>query len=589
MKKYSILMLLLMVSAVASAQKKMTIKTGNGQTVEVSCDGISPKEIAIAPDGTVTFKLEKGAEDESPKIITEKPAEPAESEDVDSVDTFVEADSLVERAPVVTENPVDSLDDEVLVADSLYGSDSQQTALGFIANTLAEELSPEYAEFEKEHEGTHPGTERELAKRVAKKFFKEEDVETADAIATLFSGIRFTKDSTFVPTYEQRKPRPSMRTFDIIELSGSLGKDISSISDVAANKIDEEDYGDDTENHNKYGGGIKYSRVYMLGKIVDGKWQPNQVGFAWSWGGLVSYSFEDGVGNYVDVMGKVGVQIGHDICVGVDALLGGGITPYNTFLTDDVNYNLVNKSVFCYKYGVQLWGSLNFSRDTYTCVYGRFIRSVRPSDGKFNLSGDWEMIYEDFDPNSWTVGLAVGYKFGAPEPLSQDKRLKAGIHTGYYLAGNRSMALSASIDRITQVSKSTTLSYGLEIENIFGTKEKGKDCASIMLSTGFEVRQPFNSWFWGTKLLLGIGEYQIVNTSSATNCRIQDYSKRLCGRALLQLSTGFKIGKCSSIFASLRAGYHFGNAMKFENFESNKTENLNGFELSSSLGYSITF
>ena len=84
MKKNSILVLLLMVSAIASAQKKMTIKTGNGQTVEVSCDGISPKEIAVAPDGTVMFKLEKGEVENTP-IVTEKPAVTAEdeSEDVD--------------------------------------------------------------------------------------------------------------------------------------------------------------------------------------------------------------------------------------------------------------------------------------------------------------------------------------------------------------------------------------------------------------------------------------------------------------------------------------------------------------------------
>ena len=580
MKKISILMLLLMVSAVASAQKKMTIKTGKGQTVEITCDGISPKEIAVAPDGTVTFKLEKGTEVEAP--IAERPVE----EDVDSVDTFVETDSLTE---VRQQQLADSLENsDVLVADSLYGSDSQQTALGFIANTLAEELSPEYAAFEKEHEGTHPGTERELAKRVAKQFFKEEDVETADAIATLFSGIRFTKDSTFVPTYEQRKPKPSLRTYDIIELSGSLGKNIEELSQ-GAEDINSEDYGDDTENHKKYGGGIKYSRVYMPGTEIDGKWQPNKVGFAWSWGGLLSYSYEDGIGSYANIMGKVGVQIGHDICIGVDALVGGGITPFNTFLSDDVNYNLINKSAFCLKYGMQIWGSLNFSKDTYTAIYGRFIRSVKPSDGKFNLSGDWEMVYEDFDPNSWTVGLAVGYKFGAPSPLSQDKRLQASLSTGYYFTGSKSMMVSADIERLTQVSKSTTLSYGLNVENVFGNKAEGKNCASVMLSAGFQVCQPFNSWFWGAKLLGGVGEYQVVHASENGNNHIEDFAKMLCGRAALQLSTGFKIGKCSSISCAIRAGYHLGGEIKFDNFDEGSTKNLKGFDLNASLGYNLIF
>lgn len=148
-----------------------------------------------------------------------------------------------------------------------------------------------------------------------------------------------------------------------------------------ANKISEEDYGDDTENEHKYGGGIKYSRVYMKGSIVDGQWKPNPARFAWSWGGLLSYSYEKEIGSYVNAMGKIGVQIGHEICTGVDALAGFGVTPYNTFITNNMNYNIVNKSVWGFKYGVQLWGSLNFSKDTYTAIYGRYIQSVKPADG----------------------------------------------------------------------------------------------------------------------------------------------------------------------------------------------------------------
>ncbi|MBR1601172.1 MAG: hypothetical protein IJ677_06285 [Alphaproteobacteria bacterium] len=586
MKKNSILMLLLMVSAIASAQKKMTIKTGNGQTVEVSCDGISPKEIAVAPDGTVTFKLEKGEVENTP-IVTEKPAVTAEdeSEAADSIDTFAEVDSLVEARPQVA----DSLNDDVLVADSLYGPDSQQTALGFIANTLAEELSPEYAAFEKEHEGTHPGTERELTKRLAKKFFNEDDVETADAIVTLFSGLRFTKDSTFVPTYEQRKPKPLMRKYDVIELSGSLGKDINSLSDAAAGKVKEDDYGDDAENHQKYGGGIKYSRVYIKGEEVDGVWKPNPLGFAYSWGGLVSFSHESKIGLYVDAMGKAGVQIGNDICFGVDALVGAGITPFNTFITNDMNHQIINKSVWCFKYGLQLWGSLNFSKDTYTAIYGRYINSVRPNDGEFNLPKDWEVVLEDFDPSSWTVGLAIGYKFGAYEPLSQDKRLQATLSTGYQICGNKGFSLSAEIDRLTQVSKSTNLTYGLAFENVFENSKRGGNMTSILFSGGFQVRQPQNSWFWGAKLLLGIGEYSVVNSGKNDNYTYEDHSAKPCFKGALQLTSGFKIGKCSQILCNLRAGGHFVNSMKYEGFDESSTKNSVGFDLGASLGYNFTF
>lgn len=587
MKKIFILMLTLTVSMLVSAQKKMTIKTGNGQTVEISCDGISPKEIAVASDGTVTFKMEMGKET-TPNVKTEKSAKTAEieSEEADSTDTFVEVDSLVEARPQVT----DSLETDALVADSLYGSDSQQTALGFIANTLAEELSPEYAAFEKEHEGTHPGTERELTKRLAKNFFSEEDVETADALATLFSGIRFTKDSTFIPTYEQRKPSPSLRVYDDIRLSGSLGQNISGISDAVAGEISEDDYGDDAENHNKIGGGVEYSRAYLLGKEIDGKWQQHPIGFGWSWGGLVSYSYEKEIGSYVNIMGKAGIQIGRDICVGVDALVGAGVTPYNTFISNGINYNTVNKSVWCFKYGVQLWGSLNFSKDTYTAFFGRYIRSVKPNEGDYTFSGDWEVELEDFDPSSWTVGLAVGYKFGTPEKLSPDKRLQASINTGYYFVGNKGMYVSTELERLTQVSKSTTLSYGLTAENAFDKKEKGGDCSSLMLSAGFNVCQPHNSWFWGAKIFGGVGEYPAINVGNVRGSyKVEDFCNKLCIKGALQLTTGFKIGKCSTIYCNLRAGYHSGQEMQFDNFDDASTENIKGFDLGAGLGCSFTF
>lgn len=580
MKKIYILMLMLTVSAFASAQK-MTIKTG-GQTVEISCEGgLSPKEIAVAPDGTVTFKMEDAVKDtmavmsDELEVDTVK-VEGFDEEEADSVDTFVETDSLTETR---------------LEASNLNSRTSgQSTIIGSMANALAEELSPEYAAFNKEHEGTKPASERELVKDIAKQFLNEDDVETIDAIATLFSGIRFTKDSTFVPQYEQRKPKPLIRTYDTIELSGSFGKDISELSDVAANRVKEEDYGDDAENDKKIGGGIKYSHVYTSGKEVDGKWQPNPLGLAWSWGGLFSYSHQQDVGSYVNAMGKAGVQIGTDICVGIDALVGFGVTPYNTFLTNDMNHHIVNKSVWCLKAGVELWGSLNFSKDTYTIIYGRYINSVRPNNGQYNLSKDWEVVLEDFDPSSWTVGLAVGYKFGNYQQLSTDKRLQANISTGYQFCGNKGFAVSVEVDKLKQVSKSTTLSYGIMLENVFENKDKGGSMTSILLSGGFQVRQPYNSWFWGTKLLAGAGEYPVVNKGYTDYYDYEDHCAKPCIRGALQLMTGFKIGKCSQISCSVRAGGHFGKSMKYEGFdEESSTDNITGFDLGASLGYSLTF
>ena len=575
MKKL-ILMLLLTISAAASAQK-MTIKTGNGQTVEISCEGnLKPQAISVASDGTVTLKM--GEE-----------TTPVTSANVAEADSYVETTDSLE-----TENPVFYTGEELetdVKSDSL-ASDSLSTsaAIAAVANAVVEELSPEYAQFNKEHEGTHPGTEKELVKRIAKNYVDEDIVEAADLLTQLFGSIRFTKDSTFVPKYAMRKAKPEWRAYDIVELSGNLGKDISSVSDDMATRITEKDYGDDTENEKKYGGGIKYSRTYMRGTIEDGEWKPNPLGFAVSWGGLFSYAYEQDAGSFVNAMGKVGVQIGHDICFGVDALCGVGIVPYKTFITNDINHNTVSKSAWCFKYGVEGWGSLNFSKDTYTAIYGRYITSIRPATGKYELSKGWNVLYEDFDPSCWEVGLAVGYKFGAPEPLKQEKRLRANISTGYNFTGNKGIFVATEIERFSQVSKSTYLSYGLRVEDAFGSKEKGGDMTSFLLSGGFQVCQPYNCWFWGTKLLGGVGEYPVVNIAKQDKYTVKDYATQLCFRTALQLSGGIQLGKGNTIYCGVRVGGHFGKSITFENFEDGtKVENLSGFDLGASLGYNFTF
>lgn len=197
-------------------------------------------------------------------------------------------------------------------------------------------------------------------------------------------------------------------------------------------------------------------------------------------------------------------------------------------------------------------------------------------------------MYEDFDPNSWTIGLVVGYKFGSPEPLASDKRLQAGLTTGYNFTGNKGMFVSAEVDCLTQVSKSTSLSYGLMVENVFNKEEKGGSMTSVMLSAGFNVCQPNNTWFWGAKLLGGVGEYSVISSGATyDDYTMKDFSSRLCLKVALQLSTGFKIGKCSTVSCSLRAGGHFGKAIDFE--KGTSVENLNGFDLGASLGYNFTF
>ena len=557
-------MLLSLVTAVVSAQK-ITIKTANGQKVEISCDGMVPNQVIVVND-SVILKMNPGMIEANKDDFTA-----SVDEEPDSVDTFVSAE--------LDEEATDSI---ITVAPASSFSGSNPSALSLIANGIAEELDPEYAEFNRLHENDNPSSEKEVIKNVAKQFLDEDVVETADFLTTLFSNIRFTKDSLFKPEYSLRKPKKLYRTYDIIQLNGSFGQNINSASNKMSDVIEEGNYGDDLENNNKFGGGAKYSHVYIKGSEVDGQWQPNLMGLAWSWGGLIDYSYEKDMGSYFSIMGKFGVQIGNEITFGIDALAGYGVIPYNSFFTNGYQHAVVNKSVFGFKCGLELWGSLNFYKNTYTAFYGRYIRSIKPNqDG--DILDDWSLIYADFDPSNWSLGLAVGYKFGAPKPLSQDKRLQASINTGYSLTDKESF-LCAELEKMTQVSKSTYLNYGLHLERTFRT-----ELSSLMFTAGFKVKQPGNSWFWGTKILGGIGQYNVGFSEEKSGSTLNATEKKLCSRGALQLNSGFDIGKLSEIFAGIRAGYHFGNPSKTEDGDDVSYSNLNGFDLSVLLGFKFTF
>ena len=566
MKKILILIFLLSVTIGVSAQK-MTIKTSNGQTVEISCDGIAPAEVMVIND-TVVFKM--------PKLTSEQAAD-AESvtENTDSV-----------AVSSFDENTVSEVVDTAQV-DSLV-LDSDLSIPAAVANAIAEELSPEYAEFNRQHANDHP-TEEEVIKSVADEILGKDASDTVSALAQLFSGIRFTTDSNFVATYEQRKPKKQWRTYNTITLDGSFGKNISNVDASVAKSIDAEEYGDDTSVENKIGAGATYSHIYMKGEGTDSCWRPNPICFAISWGGMLSYSYEQDMGSYVNTMGKFGFQIGSDIVLGIDALMGCGITPYNTFYTNGIYHSVLNKSAFCFKYGLQAWGSLNFSKSTYTAVYARYITSAKPGSSISDLPNGWENVLENLNPSSWTVGLAVGYKFGAPEIPSTDKRLQFAFNTGYQLVGKqKGLIVSGEFGRLTQVSPSTDLNYGLAVEQMYDFSNRERFC-SVLLSAGLKHRQAGSKLFWGAKLYGGVGDYIVTLTSYKRSNEYNNSIKKLCIKASLQLSTGYQIGKCKELFAACRFGGHLGKEMDVDGFENISYDNLNGFEMDASLGYRITF
>ena len=572
MKKYLISMLLLSVTMGTSAQR-MTIKTSNGKTVEIFCEGIVPSEVMVIND-SVVFKMPQ------PMKATEQVISEPVVENVDSVPAVSPDEDMVQIADTTQ---VDSIGRN-------FTSDGTPSLMGVLANSLAEELSPEYAEFNREHAGDRPQSEKDVLKSVAKEFVDADVVETADVLTQLFAGLRFTKDSTFVPHYELRKPKVKWRTYNVITLDGSFGKNISDVDDKIASRISIDDYGDDTTVENKFGAGVTFSHVYMRGREVNGKWVPNPTCFAVSWGGMLSYSYENEMGSYVNTMGKFGFQIGRDIALGVDALVGCGITPYNTFYTDGIYHSVLNKSAFCFKYGLQAWGSLNFTKDTYTAIYARYITSLKPTSSIGELPENWEVVLENFNPSSWTVGLAVGYKFGEPTMPSRNKRLQVTLSSGYQLIGKqKGLITSCEFGRFTKVSSSTSINYGLAVEEMFDFKNVREHYSSVLLSGGFRVRQPESKWFWGAKIYGGVGDYAVKLIGSRDRSEITNSIKKLCAKGALQLNGGLRIGKCNEVFAACRFGGHLGKAIDMDGFDEASYDNLSGFELDTTLGYRVTF
>lgn len=170
--------------------------------------------------------------------------------------------------------------------------------------------------------------------------------------------------------------------------------------------------------------------------------------------------------------------------------------------------------------------------------------------------------------------------------------MQFSTNVGYNFIGEKGMTLSSEIEHLTKVSRSTTLSYGLAVEELFSNNENKDKFTSVMLSGGFKVQQPFNKWFWGAKLYAGVGDYTVKfigQKEEDDDELIESSFKKLSVKTALQLNAGLKIGKNSEVFGALNIGYHFGKAMETEGYHKAEFECLSGFDLGTSLGYKYTF
>ena len=396
----------------------------------------------------------------------------------------------------------------------------------------------------------------------------------------------------YIPQYKPRKWGwlKNYKSYPTLEFSGIFGKDYGGDDKEGADEIDSEDYGTDPDNSYNYGGSIKLSQVFVHGHYDEnGNFVPNKLNFGWSVGALYAMDYQKDYGWSYDIMAKVGIQAGNGITLGVDALVGAGVTPYAIYSTNYVDYRVIMHNQWCFKYGLQAWVSMNYGGNTYTTMFARLVKSVAPSSVYNHPTAQhWENTYIDFDDGSWHVGFAVGYKFGYSSDL-KDRRLIATVSTGYSLLGEeKAQLMLIELEKYNNVSPKLDFLYGLGYGTSFG-KDK---LQTFVLNGGWRIRPKETSKFaYLAKFYAGVGEIMVEKRVAdaehhfdMTNTAV----RQLAAKAGVHLGATYQLG-CFNLNALLRCGYHYGFETEYNGYSTTEVDGLRGFDLTPTLGISYNF
>lgn len=408
--------------------------------------------------------------------------------------------------------------------------------------------------------------------------------------AKALTEITMVDSTKYIPQYKQRKWKwlRKYKSYSTLELSGIFGKDFGDNEDKGEEDIDAEDYGMDPEKKFNLGGSAKFSQVFIPGTYAeDGTFKPNRLNFGWSIGALFAVDVQKNYGWSTDFMAKVGIQAGNGLTLGVDALVGGGTTPYAIYSSDGINYRSVLHNQLCFKYGVQVWVSSNFGSNTYTALFARLVRSVAPNSVYEHPTAQfWENELIDFDEGSWQVGIAVGYKFGY-NPDLQSKRLQATLSSGYSLTGHDKAMLRVELEKINQISPKLDFSYGLGFGQTLG-EERLKH---LTINGGWFYRlKPTHKFGYIAKVYAGFGEFMITKNLCSEDGEFEmSHTVRKLGlMGGTNLGVGFRF-KCSTISATMRIGYHYCFSPEYNGYETNIDTGLRGWDIAPMIGYTLNF
>lgn len=538
MKK--LLLVLLLVVPMAVQAQKISITTSNGTKYDIECSGQVPANIVIIKDSVILKMNEDKQNNKSLPVTTV--AQNIE-ENVDSVDTFAEVPAEENNDSLAVDSVSNNL---VTVAPANW------------ADALAQEYMPGYGQFTQEAL-SKPSTALDAFEAAAKPLVGEDGIQSLKEAGETFSFFAslIKPKKGFVPDYLQRKIKnENKRTYTDVKVFASMGKDFDSFFGDKTPNLSE-NYEADTDNDANYGASVQLTRQTCFGSVnSNGQWVPGP--FRLFWGGLAGVDFEKELGMSADLLATAGIGIGNEISLEIGALAGATFDSYNTFLSDGINYMTVTQRRVCFGLGVQVCLSLNFSKDVYTGIWGRYVNSFKPSDGNFRLEKGWEVEYTDYNPGGAKFGVFLGYKIGAPQPLSRDKRLRFTLTPGYQFAGdNKGATLAFELERQTQMSPRWTFNYGFEYARLMVKGDK--PYSSFMLSAGAE--RSFKSMprlSLEGKLYAGFGECSSSTVITSQTTQLEDISPRICGKGAIQLGCQYRIGKTGFLSLAFRLGHYIG-------------------------------
>ena len=195
----------------------------------------------------------------------------------------------------------------------------------------------------------------------------------------------------------------------MLELYPEISKSKVSQADLLSGETLEQDITDTS-----FGLDAGYSIVFIPGHEENGKLQLNKPGFAFSLGMIASFSISDRYGTLVDMIGKVGVEIGHNktLGAGFDFLAGYGKSAGDVFFYKNIVEDTTPSSVVPYtawgtKMGGQLWIKPGLGKNlkkTDVLLFVRFLKAFDPGI----MVQDYSAVHHNlWRSENWAWGVVL--------------------------------------------------------------------------------------------------------------------------------------------------------------------------------------